>query len=108
MTDFTPINRWPKQQLHLRNIEIGLEVLGRKTYKEVGAIYKLSDNRVMQVYRILAAKLYERHFGIPFSDAVCDSKCYGFEGLKPFMRDYHQQYISWMINNKSIKKHIGE
>ena len=108
MDDFTPINRWPKQQLHLRNIEIGLEVLGGKTYKEVGAIYKLSENRVMQVFRMLAAKLYARHFGIPFSDAVYDSKCYRFEGLKPFMRDYHQQYIAWMINNKPIKNKIGE
>lgn len=98
MSDFKPINRWPHQNMHLRNIEMSLEVMKGKTYKEVGKIYNLSANRVMQVCRILAAKLYERYFDIPYLLAFFDKSCYAHKDMKNIVQDYHQKYIAWMTD----------
>lgn len=96
LKEFTPINRWPKQNLHLRNIEMALEIAGGKTYAEAAKIYKISANRVLQIYRIMAAKLYSIHFNIPYPEVFAGDECYQFKGMKELMRDYHLKYIHWM------------
>lgn len=97
MKEFEPINRWPSKKLHLRNIEISLEVLNGKTYGEVAGLYGLSRNRIMQIYRVLAAKLYERNFEEPFLTAIYDKKCYRHKDMKSIIRNYYNEYIGWMI-----------
>jgi hypothetical protein len=105
MKEFKPINKWPSKKLHLRNIEMALEVLNGRTYQDVARLYYLSSNTVMQVYRVLAAKLHERYFGEPFYIAVRDKKCYEHKDMKNIIRTYHREYISWMTSQ--CRKSMG-
>ena len=97
MSKFIPIDRWPDKRLHLRNIEITLQVLAGKSYASVGSLFGLTRQRVMTISRILCAKLYERNFGELYSIAVNDKKYYRHKGMKMMVRLYHNEFISWMI-----------
>jgi hypothetical protein len=96
---FSPINRWPSKNHHLRNVEIALEVSTGKTYREVAKLYALSCARVQQVYRILAAKLCERKFKIEYMIAVCDKQWTRHVDMPKMIRQYHANYISWITKN---------
>ena len=104
---FNPINRWPNKNFHLRNIEISLEVLNGKTYREVVKLYNLSCSRVEQVYRVLSAKLCERKFKIDYKVAVYDKKWTRHEDMQKMIQEYHADYVSWMIRN-NMEKTKGE
>lgn len=99
--EFKPINRWPKKNLHLRNIEMSLEIVKGKTYREVASLYRLTENRVMQLHRIMVAKIYERYFGIPFARVVDEKECYNHKDMKRMLEEYHRRYISWLVSGEN-------
>jgi hypothetical protein len=106
MNNFEPIDRWKNKNLHLRNIEIALEIANGKSGREVGKFYDICRHRVTSIYRILAAKLYERHFKKPYDEAIKDKSCYRHEEIKSFLISYHQDYIEWMTKYSFLKLKI--
>lgn len=100
MNGFKPIDRWPSQKIHLRNIEISLEVSAGKSYAAIGLLYGRSRTTIMQIYRILAAKLCERHLGINYHEAVYDKDCYRHKDMQNMLRRYQQDYILWMVTDE--------